>query len=68
MKYLLTYNITENLLRRSPHGERGLKLAIAINVITSDTSLSVRRAWIEIVSTSVSVSTSVVALREESVD
>ena len=41
--------------RRSPHGERGLKLILMITQRTEHMSLSSRRAWIEILIASVIV-------------
>ena len=54
--------------RRSPHGERGLKYPHETRRYGHGTSLSSRRAWIEIKESSGTISTGRVALLTESVD
>ena len=54
--------------RRSPHGERGLKLILMITQRTEHMSLSSRRAWIEMSFNNFTAVLSFVALLTESVD
>ena len=59
----------EIVVRRSPYGERGLKFAVRhpVEPVASE-SLSLRRAWIEIIVERGGLITSDVALLTESVD
>jgi len=54
--------------RRSPHGERGLKFDYPVFKLNYDTSLSSRRAWIEIKKVISHSLHNMVALLTESVD
>ena len=54
--------------RRSPYGERGLKSLYAITATATATSLSLRRAWIEIQRAEGEKRSEQVALLTESVD
>ena len=53
---------------RSPYGERGLKFERLDGIIGVAGSLSLRRAWIEIVTAKKTVTNGDVALLTESVD
>ena len=55
-------------VRRSPYGERGLKLRDGYRMTLDKTSLSLRRAWIEITFPPDIVICAKVALLTESVD
>ena len=55
-------------IRRSPHGERGLKLRVGQGVHMVRASLSSRRAWIEITRNTLAMTCTGVALLTESVD
>ena len=55
--------------RRSPQGERGLKLGVyVVDAHVVGLSLSARRAWIEIAQSAAEAAKTAVALRKESVD
>ena len=64
----LVREFADRMTRRSPHGERGLKLLMVRILLRGVPSLSSRRAWIEIVRNSSRTDTRFVALLTESVD